>query len=290
MMFMRFAIDAVFLGKPDPGREGARPVVSVHRGLRAWTGLVPLVRGAHGVLELPVGTIERSGTAVGDLVVLEPAARYRRKRQESAARHHRPMATLRRLGRSCARSRIPGRLFRVRSRGRAAVRHVPARARCPAGVAGRDADRASGRAARAAAPARMVRALRRTGPGSPPRPEVRRGAAAWPDRSARRWPGAGHGSGPAPRLVVPVPVHAERERQRGYDQAALIADGRRASGSDCLSCGRSNARRATVAQFELGSRRAGGERGRRVPRSRGAGARRSAQRSRGAGSCSSTTS
>ena len=73
MMFMRFPIDAVFLGDPDPGREGARPVVSVHRGLRAWTGLVPLVRGAHGVLELPVGTIERSGTAVGDLVVLEPA-------------------------------------------------------------------------------------------------------------------------------------------------------------------------------------------------------------------------
>ena len=73
MMFMRFAIDAVFLGNPDPGREGARPVVSVHSGLRAWTGLVPLVRGAHGVLELPVGTIERSGTAVGDLVVLEPA-------------------------------------------------------------------------------------------------------------------------------------------------------------------------------------------------------------------------
>ena len=73
MMFMRFAIDAVFLGKPDPGHAGARPVVSVHRGLRAWTGLVPLVRGANGVLELPVGAIERSGTAVGDLVALEPA-------------------------------------------------------------------------------------------------------------------------------------------------------------------------------------------------------------------------
>ena len=72
MMFMRFAIDAVFLGNPE-GRDGARPVVSVHRGLRAWTGLVPLVRGAHGVLELPIGTIERSGTVVGDLVVLEPA-------------------------------------------------------------------------------------------------------------------------------------------------------------------------------------------------------------------------
>jgi hypothetical protein len=72
MMFMRFPIDAVFLGKPDPARGGAKPVLSVHPGLRAWTGLVPLVRGAHGVLELPVGTIERSRTAVGDLVTLEP--------------------------------------------------------------------------------------------------------------------------------------------------------------------------------------------------------------------------
>jgi uncharacterized membrane protein (UPF0127 family) len=73
MMFMRFPIDAVFLGRPDPQQAGAQPVLSVHRGLRAWTGLVPLVRGASGVLELPVGTIERSGTAVGDLVALEPA-------------------------------------------------------------------------------------------------------------------------------------------------------------------------------------------------------------------------
>jgi uncharacterized membrane protein (UPF0127 family) len=72
MMFMRFPIDAVFVGGADPGRDGARPVLSVHRGLKAWTGLVPLVRGASGVLELPVGTIERTGTAVGDLVVLEP--------------------------------------------------------------------------------------------------------------------------------------------------------------------------------------------------------------------------
>ena len=72
MMFMRFAIDAVFLGKPDPARDDARPVMSVHRGLRTWIGLVPFVRGANSVLELPVGTIARSGTAVGDLVALEP--------------------------------------------------------------------------------------------------------------------------------------------------------------------------------------------------------------------------
>ena len=77
MMFMRFPIDAVFVGRPEtegagagPG-VGARPVLSVHRALPTWTGLVPLVRGAHGVLELPVGTIDASGTAVGDLIRIE---------------------------------------------------------------------------------------------------------------------------------------------------------------------------------------------------------------------------
>ena len=64
MMFMRFPIDAVFVSKP--GTDGTRTVKSVHRNLRAWTGLVPLIRGADGVLELPVGTIDASGTAVGD--------------------------------------------------------------------------------------------------------------------------------------------------------------------------------------------------------------------------------
>lgn len=72
MMFMRFPIDALFLGHPDA--TGARPVVSVHRRLPAWRGLVPLVRGAHGVLELPVGTIDASGTVAGDLVALGTAA------------------------------------------------------------------------------------------------------------------------------------------------------------------------------------------------------------------------
>ena len=66
MMFMHFPIDAVFVSKPGP--DGGRRVKSVHRNLRAWTGIVPLVRGADGVLELPVGTIDASGTAVGDLV------------------------------------------------------------------------------------------------------------------------------------------------------------------------------------------------------------------------------
>jgi uncharacterized membrane protein (UPF0127 family) len=84
MMFMRFPIDAVFLGRATGGGAGGsgatgggaggggatagRPVVALYRGLRAWTGLVPLVRGAHGVLELPVGAIDESKTQVGDLI------------------------------------------------------------------------------------------------------------------------------------------------------------------------------------------------------------------------------
>jgi uncharacterized membrane protein (UPF0127 family) len=77
MMFMRFPIDAVFLGRPEAaggaGGEaaGSRPVVAVRERLAAWTGLVPFVRGAHGVLELPVGAVARTGTVVGDLVRLE---------------------------------------------------------------------------------------------------------------------------------------------------------------------------------------------------------------------------
>jgi uncharacterized protein len=66
MFFMRFPIDAVFLGKASA--DGARRVVSTHRGVRPWVGLVPFSRGASGVLELPVGVIEASGTVPGDTV------------------------------------------------------------------------------------------------------------------------------------------------------------------------------------------------------------------------------
>jgi uncharacterized protein len=69
MFFMRFAIDAVFVGRP--ASDGTRPVLSVHRRLPPWRGLVPLVRGADGVLELPAGTIDASGTAPGDAVRID---------------------------------------------------------------------------------------------------------------------------------------------------------------------------------------------------------------------------
>ncbi len=66
MMFMRFAIDAVFVGKPEA--DGSREVLSVRRALPPWRGVVWLVRGANGTLELPVGTIDRSQTAIGDFL------------------------------------------------------------------------------------------------------------------------------------------------------------------------------------------------------------------------------
>lgn len=72
MLFMRFALDCVFLGRPDA--SGGRLVVAVRRALPAWRGVVWFVRGAHGVLELPVGAIEASKTTVGDMVRLEEPA------------------------------------------------------------------------------------------------------------------------------------------------------------------------------------------------------------------------
>jgi ComF family protein len=63
---------------------------------------------------------------------------------------------------------------------------------------------------------------------------------------ARRWARVGEGA----TVVVPVPVHADRERQRGYDQATLIAEV--AAANLGLPCVRALERsRATQAQFEL---------------------------------------
>lgn len=68
MFFMRFPIDVVFLGKAAP--NGQRKVLATRAAVRPWTGLVPLIRGADGCLELPVGTIGNTGTVAGDQVLL----------------------------------------------------------------------------------------------------------------------------------------------------------------------------------------------------------------------------
>ena len=63
---------------------------------------------------------------------------------------------------------------------------------------------------------------------------------------ARRWARVAAGGD----VLVPVPVHAERARQRGYDQAELIA--RAAATGLGLPCAPILERsRATVAQFDL---------------------------------------
>ena len=68
MLFMRFPIDALFVGAPDG--DGVRHVVASRPGLRPWTGLVLPVKGAAGVVELPAGAVERAGLSVGDPVRL----------------------------------------------------------------------------------------------------------------------------------------------------------------------------------------------------------------------------
>ena len=101
MLFMRFAIDAVFLAPAEdgwpasaapPGEPGttsqsrarligrARPeptawrVVAIRERLRPWIGVVWFVRGARGCLELEAGAATRAGLRVGDVVRFEPGA------------------------------------------------------------------------------------------------------------------------------------------------------------------------------------------------------------------------
>ncbi|CAN5659735.1 hypothetical protein BH23CHL8_BH23CHL8_05470 [soil metagenome] len=71
MMFMRFAIDALFLSAP--GVSGARRVVAIREDLPPWRGVVWPVRGAKGVVELAAGTLRSRGVVVGDVVTFESA-------------------------------------------------------------------------------------------------------------------------------------------------------------------------------------------------------------------------
>jgi uncharacterized membrane protein (UPF0127 family) len=70
MLFMRFAIDVVFVSAPAGSRGGPRRVLSLRRSIPPWRGVVWRVAGAKGVLELPAGTIDESGTAVGDEIAI----------------------------------------------------------------------------------------------------------------------------------------------------------------------------------------------------------------------------
>ncbi len=58
--FMRIPIDVAYLDR-------ASRVVHVTNAMPTWR-VGPLVRGAQSVLELPIGTLERTATRVGDLL------------------------------------------------------------------------------------------------------------------------------------------------------------------------------------------------------------------------------
>lgn len=63
MLFMRFAIDAVFL-------DASGRVVRAAAGLRPWRVSIA-ARGAVEVVELPAGAIAGTGTQAGDDLVFE---------------------------------------------------------------------------------------------------------------------------------------------------------------------------------------------------------------------------
>ncbi len=64
MFFMRFAIDVVFLSKENN-------VVGMVKGIKPF-GMSPVFWKASYAIELPVGTITRSKTALGDRIELIP--------------------------------------------------------------------------------------------------------------------------------------------------------------------------------------------------------------------------
>lgn len=60
---MRFPIDVLYV-------NGNGRVVRLERAMPPWR-IGPFVRGCRQVVELPPGTIDRTGTAVGDSILLE---------------------------------------------------------------------------------------------------------------------------------------------------------------------------------------------------------------------------
>ena len=63
MFFMKFAIDVVYIDRKHRVRKAVE-------NLRPWR--MSMCLPAHSVLELPIGTIERTGTVKGDQLELVP--------------------------------------------------------------------------------------------------------------------------------------------------------------------------------------------------------------------------
>jgi uncharacterized protein len=63
MFWMRFPLDVLYLNREDE-------VVRVQHGIKPWRVGPIRTRGAAYVIELPAGTIAKSGTEVGDKIVV----------------------------------------------------------------------------------------------------------------------------------------------------------------------------------------------------------------------------
>ena len=229
-----------------PLRTPVTATPSVHPGLGPWTGLVPLVRGAAGVLEcLSAPSRERerwlaTRSSSGQLRLMPRRAgcrgrRARRRirplhRPPSAVpgdrrcrgrRHHRPVNTIGHLHRGCTRSRLARALRGLQARGaalcgRCETRSMPA-LELPAG----DPDRLPGGHPGTASSDRVVRAFAGSCPCAPSTREIGVSDGSL-HPSARHRPSVGPQSGWVD-VLLPVPVTPSAPRKRGYDQAALIA-------------------------------------------------------------------
>jgi uncharacterized membrane protein (UPF0127 family) len=69
MFFMRMPLDVLYCGASGPAGD---PVLRVLAGIKPWR-LGPIVRGSKYVLELPAGTVARTGTQQHDIIQLEPS-------------------------------------------------------------------------------------------------------------------------------------------------------------------------------------------------------------------------
>ena len=69
MFFMRMPLDVLYCGASGPDGD---PVLRVLAGIKPWR-VGPIVRGSKYVLELPAGTVARTGTQQHDVIRSEPS-------------------------------------------------------------------------------------------------------------------------------------------------------------------------------------------------------------------------
>ena len=297
MMFMRFPIDAIFVGRPDPSAAAGGPWCPSIARCGAWTGLVPLVRGAHGVLELPIGTVDapapRSATSSRSCRTRARRGAVRGRiapvhgRHEprcSGGRHHRTV-----LGRLVARSldiAFPATCAGCGREGDPICAACRAGARRPSRAAGRASRsasrpisrpaccRSSGARRSAASCGRALHQLKYAG--------ERRLARPLGEAIARRWAAVGAGGD----ILVPGPGPSRPRRASAATTRPSSSPRPRRPRWACRRRRSSTRRRATVAQYHLDRR----DRAANVAGAFAMPIRAAARPSAAAGSCSSTTS